>query len=165
VAGYYLTLRDGLRAHPWARAYLRRCAICRLFFLVNSRAAWHKCVCCPYGCRPIRQRELSDKRVTAYYEKPEGRRKKAALNRARSLKETAAAAPAAPAAAPPAADAGPSPAVITHLQVVTSFFEGRPVGREEILSLMARILRQRMIGRPPPKQYVRSRSKWTSRGS
>jgi hypothetical protein len=162
VVGYCLTLREGLRAYPWARPLLRRCAVCRLFFLIDPRAAWHECVCCPYGCRLIRQRERSDKRVKAYYQTREGRLKKAAHNRTRSLKE---AAPAAQAPAPPTEDAGPSPAIITHLQIVTSLFEGRPVGREEIVALLARNVRQHMIGRLPLKAYVRSRSKMTSRGS
>ena len=115
-----------------------------LFFLIDPRNAWQDCVCCPYGCRAIRRRQVSNKRVKAYYRTDAGRQKKRALNRLRSLR---AAAPAEPEAESPSADEqNVSSEIITHVQVVMSLFEGRPVRRDEVVELFAQILRQRSMG-------------------
>lgn len=118
--------------------------MCRLFFLVDPRNAWRECVCCPYGCRTVRRRQQSNERVTAYYRTDAGKQKKRALNRARSLKATSASEPEAP--PPPPIDAELTPEVVTHVHVVVSLFEGHRVGRDEIILLLERILRQRHMG-------------------
>ena len=150
VLAYCLELRAALRAIPRACRYLRRCAVCRLFFMVDPRNAWRDCVCCPYGCRTVRDRQRSNERVRAYYRTDAGKRKKRALNRARSLR----AAPARRSETPsPPAEDELAPEVVTHVQVVISLFEGRRVARDEIISLLERILRQRHIGGRPSRGY------------
>jgi hypothetical protein len=158
---YCLELRAGLRAHPRARRYLRRCAVCRLFILVDPRNAWRKHVCCPYGCRPIRRRQRSNERVAAYYRTPAGKQKKRALNRARSLRTTS---PPEPQASPPLDDDEFSREVVTHVQVVVSLFEGRRVGRDEVIALLAKILRQRHMGGRRRGGYGAPQVKRKSRG-
>jgi hypothetical protein len=162
VLAYCRELRSGLRTYPRTRRYLRRCAVCRLLFLVDPRNAWRKCVCCPYGCRPIRRRRRSNERVAAYYCTPAGRQKKRALNRARSLR--AAPCPGVETPPPLRADDEFTPEVITHVQVVVSLFEGRRVGRDEIIALLAKILRQRQMARRRRGGYGAPQMRRKSRG-
>jgi hypothetical protein len=162
VLAYCLALRSGLRAYPLLGRFLRRCAVCRLFFLVDPRNAWRDCVCCPYGCRAIRRQQRSNDRVRAYYRTDAGRQKKRALNRARSLRAARSCQGEAP--PPPPADDEFTPEVITHVRVVVSLFEGRRVGRDEIILLLERILRQRHMGGGRRGGYGAPQMKRTSRG-
>jgi len=161
VLAYCLELRAALRAVPRARRYLRRCAVCQLFFLVDPRNAWRECVCCPYGCRAVRRAQRSNERVRAYYRTDVGKRKKRALNRARSLRTGPARGSEAP---PPPADDEFTPEVVTHVQVVVSLFEGRRVTRDEITTLLERILRQHHMGGDPRRSYGALRIGTKSRG-
>ena len=136
--------------------------MCGLFFLVDPRNAWRECVCCPYGCRAVRRRQRSNERVKAYYRTPSGKQKKRALNRARSLRATSSREPEVP--PPPPADDEFTPEVITHVQLVVGLFEGRRVGRDEIILLLERILRQRHMGGRRRGGYGAPQMKRKSRG-
>jgi hypothetical protein len=166
VLAYCLELRAALRTYPRARRYLRRCAVCGLFFLVDPRSAWREFVCCPYGCRPIWRRRLSNKRVATYYEGEAGRKKKRAINRRRNRQGASAKPKQRPEPAPPRpADEEVSPEIITHLQSVLSLFEDRRVGRHEIIALLMKIRRQHQIGRRRSSGYGAPQTRRTSRGS
>ena len=165
VLAYCLELRAALRTYPRAWRYLRRCAVCRLFFLVDPRSAWREFVCCPYGCRPIWRRQRSNERVADYYEKASGREKKRAINRRRNRQGASAKRKQKPEPAPPRpADEEVSPEIITHLQSVLSLFEDRRVGRDEIIALLMKIRRQRQIGRRPSSGYGALQTRRKSRG-
>lgn len=168
VLAYCLGLRAALRMHPRARRYLRRCALCRLFFLADYRNAGREHVCCPYGCRPMWQRQCSDERVAKYYDKPEGREKKRALNRRRNRQGASAKPKPTPKPEPmppPPPDEDVSSEIITHLQFVVGLFEERRVGRDEIVTLLRRIWRQHKIGPGPSRGYGALQKRRTSRGS
>jgi hypothetical protein len=135
--------------------------VCRLFFLADYRNVWRKHVCCPYGCRVIWRRERSNTRVAAYYDTETGRKKKRALNRRRSLRGGRAEPETPP---PPPADEEVAPEVVTHLQFVVGLFEGRRVGRDEIIALLAKILRQHKMGRRRWRGYGAPQTRRKSRG-
>jgi hypothetical protein len=162
VLAYCLALRSGLRSYPLLSRLRRRCAVCGLFFLVDPRNAWCEFVCCPYGCRAVRRRQQSNERVKAYYRTDAGKQKKRALNRARSLRATSPPEPEVP--PPPPADDEFTPEVVTHVQLVVSLFEERRVGREEILALLTKILRQHKIGRRHSSGYGAPQLEMKSRG-
>lgn len=162
---YCLELRAALRMYPWGRRYLRRCAVCRLFFLADCRNVWRDNVCCPYGCRSIWCRQLSDKRVKAYYRTRAGKRKKPALNRRRNRQGASAKPQPEPEPIPPPPpDEEVSAEIITHVQFVVGVFEERRVGRDEIIALFRTIWRQRKIEDCPSADYGAPQTRRKSRG-
>ena len=87
-------------------------------------------------------------RAAAYYADEHGKMKKRIQNGKRA---------AAKAVVPPAAtgsEAGPSEAMVKHVQRVVSAIEGRRVSREEVLALL---LRQRSIGESAAGGYDTAR--------
>ena len=44
--------------------------------------------------------------------------------------------------------------MLSYLAMVTSLIERRTIGREELLNLLRRSMRQRSIGRLPRREYV-----------
>jgi hypothetical protein len=140
--------------------------LCGLFFLVDWRSVWRKRVCCPYGCRPIWRRLRSNERVAKYYESETGRKKKRAINHRRNRQGASAKpTPKPEPIAPPPPDEDVSAEIITHLQFVVGLFEGRRVGREEIITLFRTIWRQRKIGGGPSLGYGAPQTRRASRGS
>jgi hypothetical protein len=148
VLEYYLLLRSVLRAKPRLRACLTRCGHCGIFFLTDPRNARRHDLGCPFGCREAHRQQQSTRRSVAYYRDPQGRKKQSALNQRRTR-------PAAPgpqlatpgAAVPPPGSAPWSEAMVAHVRMVSSLIEGRWVSRQEILELLARVLRQHTMCR------------------
>lgn len=155
VLTYYLLLRSILRAHPHERRCLKRCRHCCIFFLTDrrnagrkdERAVGRKDLGCPFGCSEAHCKEQSTRRSVAYYQSEEGKKKKRDLNQRRRR-------PIAP--HPPQQEgetlsqavAGPWPEpVVEHVRGVVSLIEGRPVSREEILEMLAKVLRQQGLCR------------------
>ena len=139
---YYRLLRSLLKTHPSLRRWRTRCRHCGLFFLTYFRNAWRTDLYCPYGCRDAHRKAASTRRSTAYYQNKEGKIKKQALNRQRSLVS--------PSPAPPPRPREPLPwprEIVEHVRAVVSEIEGRPFAVPEILALLARILRQHRIAR------------------
>jgi hypothetical protein len=95
---------------------------------------------CPFGCPEAHAREQSKARSVAYYQTEEGKEKKQRLNQRRRASGKG----------PPPEEAPdtvwPEPLVV-HVQGVTSLIERRPVSREEILEVMAKVLRQQGLSR------------------
>jgi hypothetical protein len=161
---YYSELREVLREHPEARQVLVRCAHCGIFFLTDPRNAKQSNLRCPFGCRAAHRTKRSNERSTAYYRTPAGRKKKANLNRVRSLRTAAPVEDEPPADVPQSAeDLGPD--LITHIQVVTSIIERRRVRRDEVIELLAQILRQHHMGGRRSSGYGAPQMRRKSRGS
>ena len=145
VLEYYLLLRSVLRAKPFLRACLTRCGHCRIFFLTDPRNAGRHDLRCPFGCRETHRKRQSTRRSVAYYRDPQGKQKKSALNQRRA--RTAAPGPAADASVPPPGSTGWNQAMVEHVRMVSSLNEGRWVSRQEILEMLAKVLRQHTMCR------------------
>ena len=146
VLEYYFVLRSVLRAKPGLRACLTRCRHCHIFFLTHPRnVKQHDKMRCPFGCREAHRKRESVRRSVAYYRDPKGKKKKSALNQRRA--RTAAPGPAADASVPPPGSAQWNEAMVAHVRMVSSLIEGRWVSRQEILELLARVLRQHTMCR------------------
>jgi len=155
ILTYYLLLRSVLRAKPHLRRCLKRCRHCRIFFLTDprnagrkdERAVGRKDLGCPFGCSEAHCKQQSTRRSVAYYQTEEGKKKKQRLNqRRRAL--VGGKAPVQEDEAPSRALPGPWPEpVVEHVRMVVSLIEGRPVSREEILEMLAKVLRQQGTAR------------------
>jgi hypothetical protein len=159
VKAYLYVLRSLLRNRPdlRGRGYLVRCRRCRIPFLTDPRNAGRKDLACPFGCREALRRLNSTQRSTAYYRTEQGRAKKKKLNQCRAFKRNAA--PSIVAVKSPIEFAGMAlkRAILTYLCAVVSLIERRRVGLEEIVSMLARIVRQRRIARQSRIEYILSR--------
>jgi hypothetical protein len=133
VLSYYVVLRSVLRMKPGLRKCLARCRHCGIFFLTDPRNAGRRDLGCPFGCSRAHRQKQSTQRSVAYYQEPEGKVKKQALN-ARRRKSP-----------PPPVPPGPQP-FLHYLCGVLGLIEGRPVALEEVVEMLQRILRQhRMV--------------------
>ena len=146
---YYLLVRSLLRTQPHLRRCLTRCRHCRIFFLTVPCNAGRTDLGCPFGCGQAHRRQQSTDRSNAYYRSDTGRKKKRDLNQRRPAAYRPAPAPAAlPKPAPDPAVRSPWPGpVVAHVRQVVSWIEHRVVRREEILRMLAQVLRQQGLGR------------------
>jgi hypothetical protein len=104
---------------------------------------------CPFGCSEAHRKEQSNRRSAAYYRSKEGRRKKRDLNQRRPAAcRSPALASRNTKGAPTPAQSGPWPApLVEHVRMVVSWIERRNVHGEEILEMLAKVLRQQGMGR------------------
>lgn len=138
MLSYYVVLRSVLRFKPWLRKCLARCRHCGIFFLTDARNAGRQDLGCAFGCGPAHRKTQSTRRSVAYYQEPEGKVKKRALN-ARRRKT-----PQSPAWVNPAL-AGLRP-ILEYLCVVVGLIEGRKIGLWEVVEMLERTVRQhRMV--------------------
>jgi hypothetical protein len=145
VLEYYLLLRSVLRARPRVRACLSRCRHCRIYFLADPRNAGRRNLGCPFGCREAHRKQQSTRRSVAYYRDPQGKKKKSDLNQRRARHPAPG-----PRPDPAGNSASPPPwpeAMVEHVRRVSSWIEGRWVSRPEILTLLAKVLRQHRMCR------------------
>ena len=148
VLEYYLLLRSVLRAKPRLRACLSRCRYCRIFFLADPRNAGRRNLGCPFGCREAHRKQQSTRRSVAYYRDPDGKKKKSALNQRRGkLTAHGPKVAALGASVPKNGSAQWNEAMVEHVRMVSSWIEGRWVSRKEILTMLAKVLRQHTICR------------------
>lgn len=146
VLEYYWVLRSVLRAKPELRACLTRCRHCRIFFLTHPRNVRQRDkVRCPFGCREAHRRQESTRRSVAYYRDPDvKKRKKVVLNQRRNRRGATARTAT---AAPKASSAKKPPLIVDHVRMVVSLIEGRPISRRQVLTMVAKVLRQHTICR------------------
>ena len=64
-----------------------RCVECGIWFLTKRCNRKQRSLSCPFGCRVSRAYRLSTERSRAYYQSPEGRKKKRELNRKRDRRK------------------------------------------------------------------------------
>ena len=147
MLSYYVVLRSVLRRKPWLRKCLARCRHCGIFFLCDRRNAERGDLGCPFGCSRAHRQKQSTLRSVAYYQQPEGKAKKKALN-ARRRKISPA--PAVTNPVPPGL--GP---FLEYLCVMLGLIEGRRVQLWEVLEMLERTVRQhRMVRTRPIDQDV-----------
>lgn len=138
MLSYYVVLRSVLRIKPWLRKCLARCRHCGIFFLTDRRNAGRRDLGCPFGCSRAHRQEQSTQRSVAYYQEPEGKVKKQALNARRRKSPQS---PAQPNPVPP----GLRP-FYQYLCVMLGLIEGRPVQLWEVVAMLERTVRQhRMV--------------------
>jgi hypothetical protein len=148
VLEYYLLLRSVLRAKPRLRACLSRCRHCRIFFLTDPRNAGRRDLGCPFGCREAHRQQQSTRRSVAYYRDPKGKKKKCVLNQRRARLTAPGPKTVAPGASEPTQGSAPwNEAMVEHVRMVSSLIEGRWVSRKEILTMLAKVLRQHTMCR------------------
>jgi len=159
IGAYYQLLRSVIRVRPALRGCLRRCRICRIFFLSHPRNRGRKDLLCPFGCREAHGRRRSTERSVAYYRTPEGIFKKRLHNGKRTHAAAAAAVEEPPSSAPPPAADRPqrafNPGMVAYLAMAVSLIEGRKVGVGEIVEMLVRVvLRQQGMERLRRVDYV-----------
>lgn len=138
MLSYYVVLRSVLRIKPWLRKCLGPCRHCGIFFLTDPRNAGRRDLGCPFGCSQAHRRKQSTERSVAYYQEPEGKVKKQALN-ARRRKTP-------PVPAPPSPVSPELRAFLQYLCVMLGLIEGRPVQVWEVVAMLERTVRQhRMV--------------------
>ena len=138
MLSYYVVLRSVLRIKPWLRKCLARCRHCGIFFLTDPRNAGRRDLGCPFGCSRAHRQKQSTKRSVAYYQEPEGRVKKQALN---SRRRKSPRPPKPPNPVPPE----PRP-FLQYLCVLVGLIEGRPVQLWEVIEMLEQAVRQhRMV--------------------
>ena len=148
VLEYYLLLRSILRAKPRLRACLSRCRHCRIFFLTDPRNAGRRDLGCPFGCREAHRQQQSTRRSVAYYRDPKGKKKKSDLNQRRAKLTAHEPKMATPGASVPKNGSSQwNEAMVEHVRMVSSLIEGRWVSRKEILTMLAKVLRQHTMCR------------------
>ncbi len=163
VLDYYWLLRSALRAKPGLRRCLCRCRHCSIFFLADPRNAGRRDLGCPFGCQQAHRKRESTRRSVAYYRGPEGILKKRLQNSRRS-----------PVAVREKVEAGEEPEpgdprdecrhepltarvprsrsrwgepLVEYVRLVSSFIEGRRVSRDEVVEMLAEVLRQHSMAR------------------
>jgi hypothetical protein len=138
VLSYYLVLRSVLRLKPWLRKCLARCRHCGIFFLTDRRNARRRDLGCPFGCSRAHRQRQSTLRSVAYYQEPEGKIKKQALNARRRKRPPP---PEPPSPVPP----GLRP-FLQYICVLVGLIEGRAVRLWEVIEMLERNVRQhRMV--------------------
>lgn len=143
MLSYYVVLRSVLRIKPWLRKCLARCRHCGIFFLADPRNAGRQDLGCPFGCSRAHRQRQSTKRSVAYYQEPEGKLKKQALNARRRKSKNSQ--PAAPPAPPDMVPPGPRP-ILQYVCVMVGLIEGRSVTLWEVMEMLERTARQhRMV--------------------
>ena len=130
-----MVLRSVLKAKPHLRECLSRCRHCRIFFLTHPRNAGRKDLGCSFGCKEAHRKGQSTQRSVEYYRGEAGQIKKAIQNGKRKVARSA-------------TKAEPNEApMLEHVRMVTSLIEGRRVSAEEIVAMIARVLRQHRMAR------------------
>jgi hypothetical protein len=155
VLQYYVVLQSILRTQPKLRRCLTRCRHCRIFFLTHPCNAGRKDLRCPFGCKDAHSKRHSTQRSVEYYKTEEGKFKKKIQNGKRGkakadLIDRKEEASRNMVAGKPDFDAR----MAGYLRMVVSLIEGRRVRAEEILEMLARVMRQRSMVRSRRIDYV-----------
>jgi len=157
VLQYYFVLRSVLRGKSRLRLHLTRCRHCRIFFLTHPCNAKRRDLACPFGCRETHRQRRSTQRSVEYYRTEEGKIKKKIQNDKRNQRQEKN-----PSGDPREEgwrelvreefrwDAG----MVEYVRRVTSWIEGRRVGRGEVLEMLARSVRQHRLAHLRRIDYV-----------
>lgn len=159
---YYFVLRSVLRAKSHLRRCLTRCRHCGIFFITDPRNVKRRDLGCPFGCREAHRKRCSTERSVEYYRTREGKFKKSLQNGKRTQAE-----PAAQSDERPEQEEKPSEKemgkldgsgfdahMVSYLCMVTTLIEGRRVRCDEIVEMLARILRQHSMARRKRRDYI-----------
>ena len=119
--------------------------------MTHPRNAGRSDLRCPFGCRQSHRLASSTIRSIQYYQTPEGKKKKQQQNGRRTEKTCS------DALEPEAVSndiAGLDAIGLQYLQTVLSLLEKRLVGRQEIVLLLRKKMRQHSIGKSLPGDYT-----------
>jgi len=140
-------VRSVVRTRPHLRRCLTRCRHCRIFFVTHRRNAGRQDLSCPFGCQDAHRKQQSTQRSVDFYRQhPDKKRTQNAKRRAVRPPEAEQAAPEAVPGAGAMDPPWPEP-LVEHVRVVVGLIEHRKVTPEEILQMLAKVLRQQGIGR------------------
>lgn len=145
VPQYYFLLRSVLSSQPHLRRFLSRCRHCGIFFFADPRNAGRRDLGCPFGCAAAHRKRSSNNRSLEYYRLD--KQKKRAQNRKRYQRDVT---PPPPVAAAPV----PGDRMLNHVRMFVSLIEGRRVGRDEILDMLAKFSRQHSMSRRNRMDYL-----------
>jgi hypothetical protein len=108
-------------------------------FLTHPRNAGRTDLGCPFGCRRAHAKERDTKRTVEYYRGRIGKMIKRELNNRRNKKGQVSKHRA------KGKEKAFDEKTIKYLQTIISLIEGRPVSQKEILSMLAKKMRQHSI--------------------
>lgn len=157
VLAYHYVLRSVLRANPHLRRCRTRCRHCGILFITDPRNvkrsnAKRNDLGCPFGCREAHRKRCSTERSVAYYRSDEGKSKKKMLNDKRSRTKLRQAVDRRTEEDGKVQEKGRTVGIsdfnegmVSYLRMVTSLIEGRRISRDEIVEMLARVLRQHSI--------------------
>lgn len=129
--GYYEVFREILRGDPESRSAIVRCRECGIFFFAH-RSNWGRWdLLCPFGCSVHHRRQESNRRAKAYYQTPEGKLKKKALNERRWAEK-----------GPTEKIPSSEPRIVPYLRFILSFIDKGVVTLEEALGVFQRVLEE-----------------------
>jgi hypothetical protein len=146
---YYWTIRSVLKEKPHLRRYLIRCRHCQILFFTHPRNEGRRDLRCPFGCRQTHRKQNAIHRSNEYYRSPEGKIKKKYLNSRRNASSVSVS----------SSDETPIDScqcdvdTVVHIQLTTSLIRGRPVGFQEVIRMIERILRQHSIDKQKIMPY------------
>lgn len=152
VLQYYALLRSVLRTRAELRRCLRRCWHCGIFFIAAACNAGRKGGC-PFGCAGEHRRREWRRTSAEYYENPQGKRKKSALNQRRKNQPMPAVEPEPP-VSPQTPEKEIPPLLVGYVRRVVSAIEGRRVSQEEILAMLAQEKRQHSLVRQRRREQI-----------
>ena len=160
VGQYYVVLRSVVRHRPPLRRCLSRCRHCGIFFLTHPRNAGRRDLGCPFGCQAAHRKQSSTARSVAYYRNSVGKQKKRTQNNKRRNHPGRADPPRRVTIGGEGEErqqlqlqANP---VLGYIGMVVSLIEGRRVSQEEIVEMLARVVRQHSISRRRRMEYLLS---------
>jgi hypothetical protein len=173
-----------LESNPELRDGLKACVHCGIEFLTHPRNARRQNLRCPFGCRRCFRKIASNQRSTAYYQTASGKLKKKRINerRTRGSSSDERQQPADPDAPPDgtsdetsdeplpsslwlkmelrleeivldASSLATSP-MLSYVQMLLGLIEGLRVGRNELINLLRRWMRQHSIAFRRRSDYV-----------
>jgi hypothetical protein len=158
VGVYYALIRALLRSKPHLRPCLKRCTHCGIFFFTHPCNRRRNDLRCGFGCRETLRRKSATQRSVEFHR--QHKVKKRELNRRRYLilpKESAPSLKDKPPSnkngLPVTADTAATP-ILRHVRMVVSLIEGRRVGLDEIVRMLARNSRQHRLVRERRVDYV-----------
>ena len=160
VGQYYVVLRSVVRHKPPLRRCLSRCRHCGIFFLTHPRNAGRRDLGCPFGCQAAHRKQSSTARSVAYYRNSVGKQKKRMQNHKRRKNRGRADPPGRATIGPREQEHPQLPLqanpVLGYIGMVVSLIEGRRVSQEEIVEMLARVVRQHSISRRRRMEYLLS---------
>jgi len=123
--------------------------------MTHPRNAGRKDLSCPFGCKEARYKQSSTQRSMEYYQTKEGKGKKKIQNEKRcktkpGLKDRQAEA----GRSLSASNSDFNARMVEYLRMAVSLIEGRRVSTDEILEMLARVVRQRSMPRGRRIDYV-----------
>ena len=146
ILQYYSALRSILHSKPYLQKCLTRCKHCRVYFLTVPQNGGRHDLGCPFGCRQAHKQKTSNMRSVAYYRTWEGKGKKKYQNANRKKNITI--------------NIRKIEKVVfdkttfEYIRTVTSLLEGRKVTESEILVMLEKLLRQRILGNNKKMRYL-----------